>query len=247
MISLKFLGTGSGFSTQFGSNSAYTILGNRLILFDCTEDTRVRLQNSGALNGIEHIDCIITHLHADHFNIGNLALFTPLPFATGNPINIIFPNKEKIRYYMEEILQQPSFITGVDGSRRDYWNILSPENVADYSLIAHEAVHGIGDLDNKLIPMEAYGYLLTTNDGCIYYSGDTEKIPSNILSRFNAGQIDEIYCDCDAVNTPFPGHLKLHQIEEIFPQYVRNRVTLMHLGDNVNIKALQQLGFKTAR
>ena len=244
---LDFTGTGGGFSTKLGNTGAYFKTFDRLVLIDCTEQTRVFLQNhSEVMEGVKFIDIILTHCHADHANFGNMLLWGPL--VTGNPVRVIFPNKEKITWYITEFLQQPSSMTSKDPEKRtDYWIVSAPYEVFGYDLTEYLAQHGLHGLDGELIPMEAYGYLIMWNDKRIYYSGDTEELPDEIVEEVKLGEIDALYVDC-AINSPFRGHMSLSQIEELFPERsTRWYVIPMHLPDSADLQDLAKRGFHAAR
>ena len=74
---LKFIGSEGGFSTEFGTNAAYTMVGDKMVLFDCGETTRMDMymQDILAKEQPRSMDIILTHFHSDHFgSLGNSIL-----------------------------------------------------------------------------------------------------------------------------------------------------------------------------
>ena len=69
-MEFHFLGCGSAYNPQQKNTSAYCILQNDLILFDCGETVFETLYSKGLLEDVQSVVILITHFHSDH--IGSL-------------------------------------------------------------------------------------------------------------------------------------------------------------------------------
>ncbi|WAH38331.1 MBL fold metallo-hydrolase [Alicyclobacillus dauci] len=74
---LNFVGCGSAFNTALGNNSAYMKFDDTLFMIDCGSANFGRIKRANLLDGIKHIDVLITHLHPDHIgSLGDLIFYT---------------------------------------------------------------------------------------------------------------------------------------------------------------------------
>lgn len=160
---LTFLGGDSGFGEN--NNSAFYIMGNKLILIDCGFAIFNKVKN--ILNEFEEIDVIITHLHNDH--AGSLSqLIMYAYFVLGKTVNVI-SKCEKIYDYLD-----------ITGTPKESYNIY---NCAEYvELIKTEHVK----------ELDSYGMNLKLNNNNIIYTGDTCSLDSFLPYIKNA---DELYVD----------------------------------------------------
>lgn len=231
MTELSFIGTGSAFSKLYTNNSAYYIKGDKIILFDCGETVFSEIIKKGILINIKIIDVIITHFHSDH--VGSLGSLTFYCRYKNIKVNIIFPKKEIVINLLN-----------IFGINKNIYNVLFPSEMSDYYLKEYKQSHG--DIcDGKLVSMPSYGYHLKIDNLNIFYSGDCSVVNKEVLELFKAKKIDTLYHEV-AIDG-YKAHVDLKELENLIDKENRNRVILMHMSDDINLKEIKKLGFKTAR
>ena len=231
MKKLSFIGTGSAFSKTYPNNSAYYIVDDKIILFDCGETVFSEIIKKDILLNIKYIDIIITHFHSDHVgSIGTLLFYCRYK---GIKVNVIFPR--------EEIIEK---LLNIFGINKNMYNILLPNKVEDYYLKEYKQIHG--DIcDGKLVEMPAYGYHLKIGNLNIFYSGDCSKVNKEVINLFKRKEIDILYHE--VATDGYKAHVDLKELQEMIDKEDRKRVVLMHMSDDINLKEIKSLGFKTAR
>lgn len=160
---LTFLGGDSGFGEN--NNSAFYVMGNKLILIDCGFAIFNKIKDT--LNQFDEYDVIITHLHNDH--AGTLSqLIMYVYYVLGKTVNVI-SKCEKIVDYLD-----------ITGTPKDSYSVY---NATEYvQLIKTEHVK----------ELDSYGMNLKLNDRNIVYTGDTKTLDSFLPYIGNA---DELYVD----------------------------------------------------
>ena len=94
--------------------------------------------------------------------------------------------------------------------------------------------------------LNSFAYKIKYESKTIYYSGDANEIPEEILKALNEGQIDLFYQDtCKAEYEGNP-HLSLNKLAKLVNTDMRERVHCMHLNVGFDIEKAKQLGFKIA-
>ena len=231
MMGLSFIGTGGAFSKKYCNNSAYYIKNDKIILFDCGETVFSEIIKKNILLNIKHIDIIITHFHSDHVgSIGTLLFYCRYK---GIEVNIIFPLKKLVRNLLN-----------IFGINKNMYNILLPRKIKDYYLKEYKQIHG--DIYNgKLVGMPAYGYHLKIDSLNIFYSGDCSIINKEVINLFKNKKIDILYHE--VATDGYKAHVDLKDLQEIIDKEDRKRVVLMHMSDDINLKEIKSLGFKSAR
>ena len=160
---LNFLGGDSGFGEN--NNSAFYVMGNKLILIDCGFAIFNKVKNM--LNEFDEIDVIITHLHNDH--AGTLSqLIMYVYFVLGKTVNVII-KCERIYDYLD-----------ITGTPKESYNIYNSTEYVELIKTEH-----VKELDS-------YGMSLKLDDKKIIYTGDTKSLDF-FLPYLN--DIDELYVD----------------------------------------------------
>lgn len=228
---LTFIGTGGAFSKKYVNNSAYYIHKNKIILFDCGETVFSEIIKNDILLNIKYIDIIITHFHSDHVgSIGTLLFYCRYK---GIKVNIIFPIKKLVINLLN-----------IFGINKNMYNVLLPGEIEDYYLKEYRQIHG--DIYNgKLIEIQAYGYHLKIDDLNIFYSGDCSIINKEVINLFKMKKIDMLYHE--VATDGYKAHVDLSELKKAISRKDRNRVVLMHMSDDIDLKEIKSLGFKTAR
>lgn len=226
-MKLRFAGTGSAFNTAMGNTSAFFTRGDDLFLIDCGEVVFARLMKAGIFE--KHpgsITVILTHMHADHCgSLSSLCLYAAE--ALKRPITLVHPN-EDVQTLLALMGAQKSQYT----LQRDYMR-------DDLTITPMPARH---------VPaIPAFSYLLTDEEGTVYYSGDTGDLPPDILDGLHSGQIIHAYQDTNIFDkTPDrPIHLPLATLTGLVPPPLRPKFTLMHLNRDFHEEATQE-GFACA-
>ena len=231
---LNFVGTGGAFSKQFVNNSAYYLIENKLVLFDCGETVFHEILNLDVINeNINSIDIIITHFHSDHVgSLGSLLFYCR--FKKISDVNVIFPIKEL-----------PYSLLRIFGISENLFNVKLPFEVNDYYLKEYVQLHGDVDEDGNIIPMPSYGYHLISGKDNFFYSGDTCSINDVILEKFKNNEIKYLYQEISTDG--YKSHLQLDELVNLFDLKDRNRIICMHLGDFVDTTKIKKLGFRSVR
>lgn len=224
MFELKFIGRGSAFNVKEGNNSAYIKQDNKFILLDCGENVFQRIIENNLLEDIESVEVLITHLNADHVGSLSTLIFYCYYMKRITPI-IYYPSKE-----IKELLK-------LMGHDKEY--ILQEIEV--------NLMFNISNLKVKFIPvshmsiMNCYSLNISDEDKKIYYSGDSNDIPKEIIDDLN--EIDEFYQDTCMAEYEGNIHLSLRKLCELVPDRYRRKVYCMHIDNNGLIGRAQKEGF----
>lgn len=229
-MDLNFLGRGASSNVKEGNTSAYFIDNGDLFLIDCGESVYAKLIENNILEGIDNIYLMITHTHPDHFgSAGNLAINYFYKNKMKKKIHIILPKKAKHKRNIKMILKY----SGCKGTF-DYINEKKFDNMYN-SFISIRYVK-----TDHCDAINCYGIIFTTQNGLVYYSGDTRN--ANILKALIASGevIDKIYIDTTEKD---PVHLDINTISSIVPEELKSHVYCMHFKDDKIIELAQSLGF----
>ncbi|MGL5066297.1 MAG: MBL fold metallo-hydrolase [Sarcina sp.] len=228
---LKFLGKGSAFNTELLNNSAFVKNNNKLLLIDCGGMIFDRLKELKLLEGIESIDVIITHIHPDHVgSLGDLIFYAH--YILEKKVRVFHPSKQlprllKLLGVKEEIYElNSSFTFKIEGLYQNSTEI-------EFVEVSHTD------------SMDSYGFILSNGEQSLYYSGDSNQIPVNILNEFLVRNIENIYHDTCGVDYKGNGHMYIGKLESAIPKHLREFVHCMHLDKFMNEDELIEKGFKT--
>lgn len=223
-MELRFLGKGAAFYPLYGNTNAYFHKNGDLFLLDCGEGTYAELYRRGELEHTGEVYVLVTHLHADH--VGSLGSLISYFFCVlKKKIHIIHPEVSIVKLLefegvgKESYLYENHFPYEADGVRAETVKVPHADN------------------------MNCYGYILTDEESCCYYSGDAAEIPKKVLSDFLEGKIDKIYQDTSSHETEKPSHCYYGTLEKEIPRPMRDRVYCMHL-DGAYENTLLDLGFR---
>ncbi len=231
-MELKFLGRGAAFNPKEGNTSAYFVENNQLFLIDCGENIFERLFESGLLNSVESINLMITHTHSDHVgSLGSLAMYSF--YVLHRPLNIILPKGAKHLSNIEKVL------TGFYVEEQMY-NYVDEKNYDD----KYQTFQNIRYMEtNHRDDYNCYGIMFNTQNGIVYYSGDTKEI-NNIKALMDSGQtIDKLYIDTTSDDFPGNVHVYIGILQEEIPNELKNRVYCMHINNDSCIEQARVLGF----
>lgn len=232
---LKFIGTGGAFSTKYVNNSAYYYLKNdEILLFDSGETVFHEILKLNIINeNIKRVDIIITHFHSDHVgSLGSLVFY--LRFKKVREVNIIFPIK-----------RLPYMLLNIYGIDENLYNVKTPKEIEGYYIKEYEQLHGDVSDNGKIIPMPSYGYHVISDNDNFFYSGDTCTISDIILEKFKSKKIKVMYHE--VATDGYKSHMQLDDLAKLIEFEDRKRIFCMHMGDNVDVLKIKNLGFESVR
>ncbi|MBD3108587.1 ribonuclease Z [Bacillus sp. AGMB 02131] len=237
---LQFIGIGSAFHTALGNNNAFIKKGENLFLIDCGSTNFSRIIEKGVLNGVKHITILQTHLHADHVgSLGDLVgyAFNVMEPKQSNKVTIITP---------KALTEDVKVILAKEGVPENQYTSIeiedsySPENLLGITYIKPYQVQHVPHL-------KCFAYLLEIDGRKVYYSGDCNMVPDDILEEMLAGNIDLFYQDTSKADFEGNVHLSLRKLTELIPEQLRNRVYCMHLDQAFSVEEANELGFRVVQ
>lgn len=220
MLKLHFLGRGAAFYPSFRNTNAFFEKGKDLFFLDFGESSFAQVVASLPLKDYENIYVLLTHLHADHS--GSLASMTSyLYFVLHKKLIIVHP---------EETVCRLLALQGVGPECYQYLPRL-PESTG---------VQAVPVPVQHAKDIHAFGYLLTSEEETLYYSGDAAQLPPAVLEDFLSGKIARLYHD--TASHPSSSHCYYERLVQAIPPQLRSRVSCMHLDCDM-VDQLKQLGF----
>ncbi|MFA6507090.1 MAG: MBL fold metallo-hydrolase [Treponemataceae bacterium] len=223
-MDLTFVGNGSAFNPVMENSNAFFTVGDRLYIIDCGETAFGKYWNLPALRNASEVTVVITHLHCDH--VGSLgSLVSYCYYMLGKTIRIVHPLDTIVR--LLDLL-------GIKRSCYRYMREL-PEGPCEAAGFRAIQVEHVDD-------MTCFGYVITTPNWTVYFSGDAKSVPAEVVASFAAGRIDRIYQDTSLARSDHPTHGTLADLEAVFPPEVRDRVFCIHLDTDYR-PLLREKGF----
>lgn len=238
MSKLEFIGSGSAFNTKLGNNGAFIKRGNVLFLIDCGSSTFERIQRFGLLDGVEKIYVLMTHLHPDH--VGSLG-------------DLIFYG-----YYGIKPMMEPS-VTVFAPYELTIRHLLRGMGVVEdtYELVQFSEQGGVNsdNLHIGFVPvvvdhvkeLKCFGYIISFEGLKIYYSGDSNMIPHDVLNSLHNNEIDLFYQDTCKADYEGNVHLSLRKLDELVNVSCRNKIYCMHLDGGFDSGEAEGLGFNVVK
>lgn len=212
---ITFLGKDNGFGSK--NTSAYTFIGNRLLLIDCGQTVMTQLQEKNLLDGISGIDVIITHMHGDHIgSLSQLALYSY--FVLKTPINIITACTEIDNFLtitgVERYDQIPGFSKERYTRKNDFVEFIETDHVGN--------------------ELDCYGFSAEINGTHVVYTGDTTTLEP-FIGYLNEGT--QFFTDASCNGGV---HLKLEDNLPVLKDLTEKGVDvyLMHLDNELKIREM---------
>lgn len=227
---LKFIGTGSAFNTKLGNTGAFIRRQRSLLLIDTGGTVFQRVQELNLLNDMDRLYIIITHTHPDHVgSLGDFVFYTYYILHM-KPV-IIFPGSEML----QQLLECVGVTTSMYELRSDFE---LPSGAFGLSGAALKFIR-VSHVDT--IP--AFGLLLELDGKCIYYSGDANEIPGEVLEKLKKGNLDRIYQDTSGLDYDGNVHLSIQKLVNIIPPELRSKVYCMHYDQSLDLQQVTGYGF----
>ena len=235
-MELKFLGRGAGFNILEGNTSAYFIDSGELFLIDCGEDSFGKLLKRDILTSVSAINVIITHTHSDHVgSLGNLILYSY--YTLKIPVKIICSNKGD--YIKNDIIK----LLDIFGCASEMYSITYNEEYDNkyktFNSFSFEKTYH-GDI------LSCFSVVFLTNDGIVYYSGDSA---SDFFIKYaieSNSRIDKMYVDVTSDELSSKVHLNINKLHEVVPKDWRNKIYCMHFNNQECLNKAIEFGFNVA-
>ena len=232
---LKFLGNGSGFCVDKGSNCAYFKEDDKILFLDFGDSTFEKVISQGLLNDVNHVYVAVTHMHGDHVGgLGSLCLYDT--FAKNTVTTLV----ESDDYSKDSCLMQYLILQGCGGlytfSKGDLDGKFKNIKSVKFEKVSH------------VMPIDSYAIELGLADGrTIFYSGDTndEEYIRRVASRLKPK--DEFFCDCCLADYVGNVHTNIERLKKLVPYEKRKQVYCMHLDSDKLYDLAEEYGFKVAR
>jgi len=235
-MELLFLGRGSAFNSYEGNTSAYFIDKNELFLIDCGESIFERIMEKQLLDNINCINIMITHTHSDHIgSIGSLIMYCY--YVINKKVNIII---SKDCLYKNDLID----LIRIFGCTKEMYRVID-ETQFDNKYKLFNNIRFLKTEHVSQIP--SYGILFDTENGLIYYSGDTKELNniSNIISSTKT--IDKIYIDTTSTNITNNVHVYIGDLNNLIPDYLKNKIYCMHVNDKKCMEMAIEYGFNIVK
>jgi ribonuclease BN (tRNA processing enzyme) len=229
-MELKFLGRGAAFNPKEGNNAAYFKENNELFLIDCGETIFEKIIEKNILKDINNINILITHTHGDHIgSIGTLIMYCY--YNLNIKTNIILCKNAKHKENIENIIKN----FGCNNKMYNYIEETTYDNkYKTFKTIRYKETTHCKELN-------CYGIEFETENGIIYYSGDTNDI--TYIKELIKKDIDKIYIDTTSKDYKENVHLYIGKIKEIIPEKLNKKIYCMHLNDDECIKLVKEYGY----
>ena len=164
-MTIKFLGTGGAFDTDYLNSAAVLNFRGIHLLIDCGFTVFPALVQKNLVQKVTHI--LLTHLHNDHCgSLANLLLYKSIIEKAPKPV-ILYPSeqfKQQLYLFLEIQVKEPD----------KYAEFVPLENFEGITCVDTYGKHSEG--------LQTYAYIFEENDERYAYSGDLAK-PEVLFDR----------------------------------------------------------------
>ena len=231
-MELTFLGRGSGFNPEEGSNSAFFIDNGEMFLIDSGESAFRTLLENDLLDSVSAINIFITHTHSDHVgSLGTLVLHAfaiekmVVNFIIGDKMNYLPNLRELLKIYgLTEDMYRFADVSSYDGRYSQFTKFHYFKN-------------------KHCDELDSCGILFETDKGLVFYSGDINNLAPLEEIIKSGRRLDKAYIDSD--NDPVPNiyHFSIHLLNEMIPPELKSRIFCMHFNNDKCIADAKAYGF----
>lgn len=225
---MSFSGVGAAYRPSWGSNSAFFMAEDQLYLMDCGETVFGRMADRPELARCAAVNILVTHRHPDHIgSLGSLASYCR--YVLGKPVLVASPDAG-----LPVILE----LMGICREAYQFRTDFSEPFPGGIRVTPLKVCHAPG--------MDCYGYYLSDGKETVFYSGDSNKMPEQVIEGLKAGTLAHVYQETTYEKKENPEHCSLKQLCECIPGGLRGRITCMHFGEEFR-EAVEKNGFRAAR
>lgn len=232
-MELKFLGRGSAFNIKEGNTSAYFIENNKLFLIDCGENIFERIIQKNLLNNINSVFVFITHNHPDHIgSLGSLIFYCY--YVLKRPLTIISHQNCTHIFELKQILKYQGCNEKLYDIKPTY---ILKNKYKSFDAVAYRKVKHSAEIDS-------YSLMFFTDEGFIYYTGDTCD-ENAIELAITTADFKALYVDSTSLDYEDNPHLYIGTLDYIVPSdsSIRNKIYCMHINDDKCIELAKEYGF----
>lgn len=222
-MKLLFLGTGAGnFRGSRRQMSSAFVEG---ALLDCGAGTTGRLHDAALFDRVDGI--LISHLHTDHISGLFDFLLHTLITERKRPLTIVSPPG------LSPILRAMNDVRAMVKDPADVYDLRLIEGLHPEATIGPWRVRGV-PLNHTIYNL---GYLLTTDDTTLYYTGDTRQpsVPDGLRADFVIHE--STYADRNTHLAQEFGHSTASQAARAAAVMKARRLFLTHIGDREGTEA----------
>lgn len=236
-MKLQFVGTGSAFCMNNYQTNMLVENNGRNLLIDAGGDLRFSLKEVG-LTYLD-IDAIyITHLHADHIGGLEWAAFTTYFDPRAEDKILLIGNNELIRELWNHSLEGGlKSIQGKKTTLDDFFDVMMVKRNGKFVWedINFRIVQSVHIMDEYSI-VPSFGIMFQDDNGrTIYYTGDTQFNPNQIMDFYK--QADLIIQDCETMyinNNAIKSGVHAHYEElKTLPDNIKSKMLLQHYQDSI--------------
>jgi ribonuclease Z len=216
-MKLTFLGTGAG--NFRGDRRHMSSAHFDRILLDCGAGATGRLHDAELIDQVDGV--LISHLHVDHFaGLFDFLLHTILA-ERHRALTIVSPPG------LSPILRAMNDVRAMVKDPATSYDLRVVEGLRPELTIGRWKVRGV-PLDHTVYDL---GYLLTSDDATLFYTGDTRQpaIPEELRADFVVHE--STYSDRDAELAQRFGHSTASQAARTATALHARRLFLTHIGD----------------
>lgn len=213
MIKLNFLGIGSGLNKDYGNTSSYFVDGDTFILIDCGNDVFYKLLDNEDFCNAGRYYVIVTHFHTDH--IGSIGSLLPYLKCRKKPVTVYYPLKEDILSLFDVLGIGESLCSFAYGEALK----INGHITVKPAEVAHDPL------------LHCFSYVLSDEDGRIFYSGDCAELPSDIITEINSRVFTCSYIDTSYSGDSTCAHIGLKYLCKVIEPSARAKVFCMHMSD----------------
>ncbi len=222
-MDINFIGIGSAFYVEMGSNAAYIKENDKLLLIDVGLDTFQRIIKNNIFQGIKEIYILITHLHSDH--VGGLPTLAQYVYFFLETKVKILNNSNTFTNDLNQIFK----LTGVPS---DQYEFINKEGLPfTFNINLKKTTHTPW--------LECYSIIFEKNNRKTIYTSDSSDIEF-VKECIKDENVEKIYAE---VGENVEVHLDYKDLKLLN----KEKLVLMHIqGADLHKKIIQD-GFKIAQ
>lgn len=225
---IKSLGNGSAFNLESNNNSVCIKSFTNLIVLDCGEGT-LKSIIAEITDEVSTVSFFITHMHPDHIaGLGNAIFYLKMNL-----------NRRVVVYALDSKIVEWLSLQAIPVELYDF----VPLEINDTLELECVLIKTLKQIHVPNILSCSFHIIKGREE--IFYSGDGNLIPQEILSAFRMNKSMKIFQEITIYSQCRDIHMYLPDLAKIFPLFEdRRRIYCMHLEGEVAINKVKELGFQ---